>query len=348
MKKYPLVSLVVPCYNCISTLAKSIDCLLKTKYSNFEVVIIDDQSSDGTFELLMDRYCKNSKVRIIQNDKNVGPSKTRNLCISLSRGKYIAFYETDMECDPQWISILTAKLESDKSLAAVQSRILDINNKEIIHSMGVLYDPHTFWVYSPGCGYQKNWRPKSLEMGIGAVGSMVRKGVINKIGGFDEQIVHNLDDIDLGYRIWLTGYRSIAVPEAVTFHWTAKPASVRERAIPSTKSEMHFHKVFRIFLKNYEVKNIFRYLPWLILAFLLRSFYNLSKGNTTPIRALIWSIVWNIKVLPDTLRERKRIQLLRKRTDEEIFEKIGIRGNFFQIFFNKINFNLIKVQEVFG
>lgn len=346
--KFPLVSVVIPCFNSLSTIEQSLDSLLRTNYPNFEVIVVDDQSSDGTYETLTKKFGRNIKMHIVRNEINSGPSKTRNVGVSMSKGKYIAFYETDMECDPEWMSTLVKKIESDKTIAAVQSRILDINNREVIHSMGVLYDPHTFWVYSPGCGYQRNWRPKSLEMGIGSVGSIVRKDVINKIGAFDEKIVHNLDDIDFGYRIWLTGYKSLAVPEAVTFHWTAKPALVREKATSSIKSEMHFHKVFRIFLKNYEIKSILRYLPWLIFAYVLRSSYNLLKGNDKPFRALLWSIYWNIVELPNTLRERNRIQSLRRRSDEEIFQIIGLSGSFFQVFMNKINFNLVKVQEVFG
>ncbi|MBI5358409.1 glycosyltransferase [Candidatus Amesbacteria bacterium] len=332
----------------MNTLNRSIESLLQTRYSYFEVIIVDDQSNDGTYEILTKKFGGNKKIHIVRNDANSGPSKTRNTGISLSKSKYIAFYETDMECDPFWLLYLVRKLESDPSLAAAQSRILDVNNRNVIHSMGVLFDPHTFWVYSPGCGYHKNWLPKSLEMGIGAVESLIRKNVLEKIGGFDEQIIHNLDDIDLGYRIWLAGYKCITVPEAVTYHWTAKPSQIREKSTSSIKSEMHFHKVFRIFLKNYEIKSIFQYLPWLIFAYLLRAIYNFLKGNNKPFRALLWSVYWNILVLPNTLHERKRIQSLRGRTDEEIFQKIGLHGNFFQVFTNSIYFNLVKVQEIFG
>ncbi len=250
--KHPLVSIVIPCYNSKSIVKNCLGSVLKTKYPNFEIILVDDYSTDGTYELIVKEYDKNPKVRIARNEVNSGPSRTRNHAIKLSKGKYIAFIETDMEVDPGWLDLSIKTLEDNQSLGAVQTRTLDLNRKDRMHSMGVKYNPHTFWVISLGMGAKKDWLPLDGEMGMGSVGSIVKKEVINKIGGYDEKLVHNVDDLDFGWRIWLAGFKVAPVADSITYHWTAKPQNVRSKVTSNFKSEFHFHKNFRIvFIKSH-------------------------------------------------------------------------------------------------
>lgn len=343
----PLVSIVLPCYNAKKLLKTCLTNMLTTTYPNYELIIVDDHSKDGTYEYLLRYYQGKPHVKIVRNEKNLGPSFTRNHGIREAKGKYIAFLETDMEVDSYWLNVLVGAIESDKTLGAVQSKTLDINKRNKIHSLGVLFNPHTFWVISPGCGENKNWEPQSLEMGIGSVGSLIRKDVIDKIGAYDDKIVHNIDDLDLGWRIWLTGYNIRAVPQAITYHWTAKPSSIRAKTTPTLASEFHFHKGPRLIIKNYELFNMLHYLPWLYFAYTIRIIKNLLSGNTTPLKGFIKSMLWNITNFPNTLEERKRIQKLRKRTDSEMFQKLAIKGNFFHFYFSYVSPNLRKVKNIF-
>ena len=347
MVSTPLVSIVIPCYNAKKILKGCLTSVLKTKYPNFEVIVVDDRSRDSSYEYLIKNYSKNKKMRIVRNGKNFGPSVTRNNGIAQAKGKYIAFIETDMEVEPNWLLPLVQKLENDSNLGAVQSKTLDIKRRDLIHSMRARINPHTFWVISPECGLSSEWTPENLETSIGAVGSMVKTDIIRKIGGFDQMLVHNIDDIDLGWRIWLAGYKTLSVPQSITYHWTAKPFKTREQATPKFSSEFHFYKGHRLILKNYELKNVIRYLPWQIFAYLLNVSRNIFLGNFIPLAAYSKAILWNLANLGDTLRERKRIQNLRKRSDKEMFEKLGIHGNFFQFYFGIMIKNLLWVRKIF-
>lgn len=348
IKKKPFISVVMPCYNAKELVPKAIKSILSTKYARFELIVVDDFSKDGTFEFLKRKFGKNKKVQLVRNEGNFGPAKTINNGILRSKGKYIAFVETDMEVDPGWLMPLVEAMENDIKLGGVQSKVLDINKRSMIHTVGVLFDPHTFWIYPPGCGYGRDWLPKNLELGIGAVGSLISKNLIKRMGMFDEKIVHNWHDIELGWRIWMFGYRTQTIPKSITYHWSLKPGEIRNAATPSLMSELHFHKTPRIFLKNYELINVLRYMPWLFFAYFLRICANLIRGNTKPLRGFLMSLVWGIKTLPDTLKERKRLQSLRRRNDKEMFEKLGLNGNFLQIYLSKMHFNILRSFEVFG
>lgn len=346
-KNLPLVSIVIPNFNSIDLVVKSLQSVLKTDYPNFEIIIVDDKSSDGSYELVLEHFSSNPRIRIIRNTKNFGPAKTRNYGIEESLGKYIAFVETDMEVDPSWLTPLVRALQEDNRLGAVQSKTLDINLRDKIHSLGAQYNPHTFWVISPGVGFDKDWKAPQFYPGIGAVGSLVRKSVINKIGGFDEKIVHNIDDIELGWRIWLAGYNVKTIRESITYHWTAKAANVRAKVTPKLASAFHFFKGHRIILKNYEIQNVLYYLPWQILAYTVLVMKNLLGGNTIPAQAYLKALIWTLVNLNDTLRERRKIQLLRRRSDQEMFKKLAIPTGFFKFYFFILPKTFKWVNQVF-
>lgn len=347
MKTFPRVSIIIPCFNAKNLIVNCLKSILKTEYPDFEVLITDDCSTDGTYQILVNNYSRNKMIKILQNSRNSGPSVTRNRGISHASGKYIAFYETDMEVDKNWLKPLILALEKDKSLGAVQSKILDLNKKDYIHSTGVYYDPHTFWVLSFACGSPKELFNNKTEIGIGAVGSVIRKDVLDKIGGFDERIVHNIDDIELGWRVWMAGFRSITIPTSITYHWTGKPLSARAKSTPGLASEFYFQKTPRIFLKDYEWKNVIKYLPWVLVIFFIRAVKNLLQGNPNSIRGYFKALFWNILVLGDTLQERKRVQKFRKKSDEWIMAKIGLKGNFLDVYFRQITPRLNYAMDRF-
>lgn len=348
MKKSPLVSIVIPCFNSKDILRNCLNSVLATNFSSFEVIVVDDVSTDGSFDILKKEFGNNPKIVLARNIKNLGPSATRNHGIKLSKGKYIAFIETDMEVDPDWLLPMIRVLESDSLIGAVQSKVLDLKRRDRIQAVGVKFNPHTFWVISQGLGAKKDWMPDQIEASIGAVGSIVRKDIIKKVGGFDEKLVHNVDDLDFGWRIWLAGYKILLVPDSITYHWTAKPSQVRTKITPSAQSEFHFHKTPRILLKNYELENVIRYMPWLFFAYTIRVFKNLLAGNLVPFKAFFKATIWNIYTLPNTLYERRRIQKKRKRSDKELFEKLCITGNFLNFYFKSIKVNFMIVDQVFS
>ena len=177
---------------------------------------------------------------------------------------------------------------------------------------------------------------------IGSVGTFVRRSLLKQIGGFDEKIGHKVDDLDLGWRLWLTGYQTVSLPSAITYHWGAKPNSARP--ISSLKSEIYFHRMPRVFIKNYEARNVFKYLPWLISLNLIRSLKHALSGNLLPLRGFLTSLVWTLSTLPDTLNQRRAIQRNRKISDSFLMKKIMIPGNFFHIW-NRYVLNTHKIAE---
>lgn len=104
MSNKELVSIVIPAFNCEKTIKKCLDSIISQNYNNFEIIIINDGSTDGT-ESCLKEYLNNPKIAVI-NKKNEGVSATRNLGIDVSNGKYIIFIDSDDYIEQNYVSSL--------------------------------------------------------------------------------------------------------------------------------------------------------------------------------------------------------------------------------------------------
>tara|TARA_B100000287_G_C20606172_1_gene770162 strand:- start:146 stop:898 length:753 start_codon:yes stop_codon:yes gene_type:complete len=91
----PLVSIITPCYNSSRYIAESISSVIKQTYSNWELLVVDDKSTDDSKEIILSFSREEKRIRPFFLDHNIGPSNARNFGIKNSRGRYIAFLDAD-------------------------------------------------------------------------------------------------------------------------------------------------------------------------------------------------------------------------------------------------------------
>ena len=90
-----LISIIMPAYNSDKYIAQAIDSVIQQTYQNWELIIIDDCSSDNTSGITEQKIEKDSRIRLIKNEQNLGVSATRNKGVALSRGEWVAFLDSD-------------------------------------------------------------------------------------------------------------------------------------------------------------------------------------------------------------------------------------------------------------
>ena len=90
-----LVSIISPSYNCKEFISQTIDSVLAQSYSNWELLIVDDCSTDGTYELAKEYSEKDCRIKVFRNEKNCGAAVSRNKGIQNSKGQYVAFLDSD-------------------------------------------------------------------------------------------------------------------------------------------------------------------------------------------------------------------------------------------------------------
>lgn len=184
------VSVTMPAYNASRFIRETIESVLAQDYNKFELLIIDDGSTDDTWEVIK-IYRNHPKIRIYRNNKNLGVGATRNRLLRLAKGQYISPCDADDIMLPGNLKTLSRFLDTHPDTGAVYGDflVLERDNKDRI-----LKPP-----YIKGGNYNKGW---DLMRDLGNYGgSMIRKSLILKVGGYDKTIYSGEDDWDLWLKL---------------------------------------------------------------------------------------------------------------------------------------------------
>lgn len=120
----PLVSIITPNYNCEKYISETIDSVLNQTYKNWEMIVVDDCSSDSSIKIIEDYIKKDSRIKLIKMEKNSGAALCRNRAIEISKGKYLAY----LDSDDLW---LEKKLE--KQISYMEKENIDFTYSEYTH-----------------------------------------------------------------------------------------------------------------------------------------------------------------------------------------------------------------------
>ena len=124
----PLISVIVPVYNSASSLIRCIDSILHQNYKNFELLLVDDGSVDGSSEICDSYQHKDTRVRVFHK-ANGGVSSARNLALDYVKGEFITFCDSDDYVEREWLSNFQDAIEENKDLAIQGYTIIDVNGK---------------------------------------------------------------------------------------------------------------------------------------------------------------------------------------------------------------------------
>jgi len=133
MNNYPLISLIIPCYNAKQTLEKCLNSVIQQSYSNLEIIIIDDGSTDGTSKIYEDFQIKDERIKIFKQH-NSGVSKARNKGIKVAAGEYICFVDSDDWVEPDYCSEMYHSLVRENAdIAIIEASYEDENGNVIFN-----------------------------------------------------------------------------------------------------------------------------------------------------------------------------------------------------------------------
>jgi GT2 family glycosyltransferase len=180
----------------------------------FEVIVVDNGSTDGSAALAEERG-----VRVIRNSVNRGFCAANNQGIAAARGELIALLNNDAEAEPGWLAALARVFEGSPQIGMAASKILVYEDPTRIDKAG-----HVIWPDGQnrgrGSGALDRGQFDKLEEALWPDGcaAMYRKSMLDEIGGFDEDFFAYGDDAELGLRARLAGWQCLYVPDAVVRH----------------------------------------------------------------------------------------------------------------------------------
>ncbi len=203
--------------------------LANTKDIRFEIIVIDNASFDGTFDVLKRSF---PKVQLLQSYKNVGFAMANNLAYYKSIGKYILFLNPDTEIINPAVNKMFEFLCHSDSAGAVGCQLLNKDNtiqtsciqsfptitNQLLSSkvLRKLFPKSSLWGMEPLCNLSKE--SKVVEALSGAC-IMVKRSLFEKIGLFSEDYFMYTEDIDLCYKIRQEGYKCFYIPHARVLHY---------------------------------------------------------------------------------------------------------------------------------
>ena len=135
----PKISVVIPMYNATKYIKTTIDSVLAQSFEDFELIVIDDHSSDGSFEFVRDSY-SDPRIKLLRNFKNLGDTETRNAGLEFSRGEYVYFMDHDDAILPETLETLIDAAEKSQADIVFMNSVLIPKNYEFTYDDDVELD----------------------------------------------------------------------------------------------------------------------------------------------------------------------------------------------------------------
>jgi GT2 family glycosyltransferase len=215
----PFVSVIVLNFNGENYLERCLFSILGTKYPNFEVIFVDNASTDSSLKLVEKTFGNDKRLRIFKSNQNLGFSAGNNFGFSHARGDYIVFLNNDTIAEPYWLAALVSTMEKDKTIGLAGSTILSIDGKKL-RGAGGLWSDYLLFLCPIGAGRGGDFEfLPTFEVSFATGCSMiVSKEFLNEIGLFDPEIPYNYDDTLLSLKTWLAGKRVVSVSSSRIRH----------------------------------------------------------------------------------------------------------------------------------
>jgi len=313
-----LVSIIIVNWNAGKYLTDCITSLENQTYENFEIIMVDNNSSDNSVEFIEKNF---PKVHIIKNKSNVGFAEGNNMGIKNSTGDIIALFNPDAKAERNWLSIIVSVLQSSEKIAAVSGKMYymgDQYGKDAVFCTWPKIDQYSAMAYN-----FHDHEPTSKVDYLTGGAMMVKKSVIDKIGLLDSDYFMYFEETDWCARMIRVGYDLIYTPDAIVWHIVSATISESDKKIYFMERSR-----IRFALKNFDAS----FLPIFISNILVEStiifLRDIKNRSLSRSKIRLQAICWNLFHLKDTIENRKKdMSLLKKNGVIKSYNKsLPLRG----------------------
>lgn len=321
------VSIIIVNFNGEKHLKPCLSSICDVDYpqEKLEVIVFDNGSSDNSLQVVEDLY---PSAVVLKSPKNIGFAPPHRLAAKAAKGEILAFLNNDMKVDGQWIRKGVGLLDLEKSIVCSSSKIMNWQGTDVDSNGGSLQY----------LGYADQLKTSDARKGEGILfpcgGAMfIRKDVFEEVGCFDDDYFAIFEDVDLGWRLWIMGYRVVMAPDSIVYH--RGHGTLRTRRQAKIRFLMHRNALMTI-IKNYDDENLKKVLPIALILAVKRAlvFMNIDKrtfyfwedqdSRTPPPKfeeaclhlAAIDDVFGAFQALT---KKRESVQSRRKRNDKDIF-----------------------------
>jgi len=312
----PLVSIIIVNFNGKEPLSKCLHSLMKIEYSNYEIILVDNNSTDDSIEFVKNNF---PSVIIIKLEKNYGFAEPNNIGAKNAKGEFLLFLNNDTIVTPNFIDEMLNVILKENKIAICQSLLLKPTGE--VDSSGDFID-------TLGRAYNSKEKITKTREILSARGAsmMVKKDAFWDLEGFDKKFFASFEDVDLGWRAWIYGYAVVLVPNSIVHH-------KGHETIQKLSNEIQFHGVKNsliLRITNFEFGIAIKSIVFLFCKFLLQKIFGISilkepeQGPPLPsIKIILKGIIWVLKNSGYIIHKRRKVNTKRIRSTKELI-KMGL------------------------
>jgi GT2 family glycosyltransferase len=288
LPQLPSVAIVILNWNGRKFLESFLPAVLASTYKNLNIVVADNASTDDSITFIREHY---PQIRVIINKVNYGFAKGYNIALEQVEADYYILLNTDVEVRSDWIEPVIDLMESDKFIAAAQPKILSFYDKTMFEYAGASGG----WIDCFGYPFCRGRVFDVCESDIGqydntqqifwASGAalFVRAKTFHELNGFDEYFFAHQEEIDLCWRMQLSGYKIFVEPKSIVYH-------VGGGSLPTgnkRKVFLNFRNNLIMLYKNIPLSKALWIIPLRFILDNIAAFKNLVTGNLSAFEAIL-------------------------------------------------------------
>lgn len=311
----PLVSIIIVNYNGRGFLNACLSSLLQTRYKNFEIILVDNNSNDDSLAVVKSHLKEfRGRLKVVSLKSNMGFAAGNNVGLSYAKGDYVLFLNNDTIVTSEWLSELVKTMKKSEEIGVAQSLLLLLNDKNHVESAGDFIDYFGKTVRRGGDWPEYSETYSELEEIFSARGAalITRKDIIHEIGLFDPSYFATYEDIDFCWRVRLRGYKVFLAPKSIVYHKGSGTAN------PLSKYHLTKNLVLTHY-KNYGVWNVCLYSSLIVVGGQLLQ--DLFERKPLDFQKRINALIWVLRNIKTATVKRLFVQnLVRRVCDKKIKE----------------------------
>lgn len=335
--KNSIAVIISPNYKDYATqyLQACVESLRAQTLKQFDIFLVDNETSNSSYALLQQLVPEAIILTCVKNEGFAGGNNVALERVIEDGYEYVFLLNMDTIVAPDCLAALVQALDSESQAGAIQARLMLYPEQELVNSLG---NEIHFLGFGYSRGYkelyvEKNQAPWEIAYPSGAA-VLLRVSALKKIGCFDEELWMYNEDQDLGWRLWLAGFRCLLAPQAIVYHKYNFSRSIQ-------KYYWLDRNRIIVILKNYH---------WLTLLLISPAFFIMEvglilfalRGGYIKEKLHVWGYFFSIARWRQLLRKRRKIQKQRKVAEKNIIFLITGR-----IWYQEIGGPLLKIANIF-
>lgn len=277
------VTVIIPNLNGKAFLKGCLSSLRQQTFRNFEVILVDNGSSDNSVAYVKENF---PEVRVHRFTVNTGFCHAVNAGIRLSSSPYVILLNNDTVCEEHFVEELLTGIKRHPKGFSCQALMLRMHQPELIDDAGDYYCA-LGWAFADGKGHPAAHCTREKKVFAACAGAAIyNRRMMEKVGLFDEKHFAYLEDIDIGYRAKIFGYENWLIPSAKVLH---AGSGTSGSAYNEFKVRHTSRNSIYLIYKNMPVFQIFLNLPLLVCGFCIKTIFFWKKGFLKEYLTGLWN-----------------------------------------------------------